>query len=840
MKWIIQMAWRDTRGSRGRLSVFVLAMVVGVAALVAINSFGENLRKTVDAEAQTLLGADLGLESSRPPTDAVRAFVDSLGGEKSRRISFSSMAIFPSTGDTRLVTVRAIEGGYPFYGSIETRPADAVDRYQEEPGAMVDATMMEEYGLAVGDSVRIGGKSYPIIAYLDRTPRESTAFMLASPRIYIGYEHLDRQLLGAGSRANFEYYFRFDDGTDVDALVAANRDRMRDLNLRPETVEEAQENWAEGLSNVYRFLSLVAFVALLLGALGVASAVHVFIRSRTETVALLRCLGAPARKPLAIYLLQSLVMGLGGAIAGAALGSVIQLMLPLVLADFLPVAVPFGVSWSAVGIGISAGVVVTFLFALMPLLDVRRVPPLRALRASVENVRSTSWITRVFVIALLGAGVTAFAIVQAPTPTIGIAYAVGVAIVFGMLAAVAGILMFVARRAFSPAWPYVLRQGVANLFRPNNQTLLLSLALGLGTFLILALVLVQQTLIAQIRIAENPDQPDLVFFDIQQDQIDSVTKALADEGLPIVQSVPIVTMRLQSIRDVPVEEMRRDTLRHGRGGWALTREYRSSYRDHLTDSERVTAGTFTGSWDPDDGPAPVSFEKDLAEELGLQVGDALTWSVQGIPIEAVVGSIREVDWRQLSTNFFVIFPDGVINDAPSFYVVLTRAETDQRSGQAQRRVVQEHPNVSAVDLKVVLGTFNAIFGRIASVLNFMALFSILAGLLVLGGAVMVSRSRRTEETVLLKTLGASRSQVMRIMLVEYAALGGLAALTGVLLAYGAGYAIAVHVFRTPFAPVPLAAVGAVISVVGLALVVGVINSRGIYRRSPLEVLRAEV
>jgi putative ABC transport system permease protein len=840
MSWILRMAWRDTRGSRGRLSVFVMAMVVGVAALVAINSFGENLRKTVDAEAMTILGADLALETSRPPTEDVRAFVDSLGGEVSERISFSSMAIFSPTGDTRLVTVRALEGEYPYYGAIETRPSDAVDRFQEEPSALVDATVMQEYGLTVGDSVRIGGITYPIIGFLDRTPRESTAFMLASPRIYLGLEHLDLSLLGAGSRVTFEFYFRFDDGRNVDQFVADNRDRMRELNLRPETVADSRENWDEGLTNVYRFLSLVAFIAVLLGSLGVASAVHVFIRSRIDTVALLRCLGAPARKPLAVYLVQAVAMGFAGAVAGAILGSVVQLALPIVLSDFLPVAVGFGISWWSVAVGISAGLIVTLLFALLPLLDVRSIPPLRALRASVEGTNTRRWPSRVIVFLLLGAAVTGFAILQAPTPAFGIAYAAGVAIVFGMLALLAGTLMFVARKAFSPAWPYVIRQGVANLFRPNNQTLLLSLALGLGTFLILTLVLVQHTLVSQIRIAEAPDQPDLVFFDIQQDQIADVQERLADEGLPVIQSVPIITMRLQAINGRTIEELRQDTTRVGRASWALTREYRSSYRDRLTDSERVVRGSFTSHWDPEDGPAPISFEQDLAEELGVDVGDAVTFSVQGVTVETTVGSIRTVDWRRLSTNFFVVFPEGVINDAPRFYVVLTRAESDERSAAAQRAVVNAHPNVSAVDLKVVLSTFDAIFGRIATVLNFMGFFSILAGLLVLGGAVMVSRSRRTEETVLLKTLGASRSTVVRIMLVEYVALGVLAALTGILLAYGAGWSVSTYVFKTPFATSPESALAALLSVVGLAVLVGFLNSRGIYRRSPLEVLRTDV
>ncbi|MFW5973003.1 MAG: ABC transporter permease, partial [Bacteroidota bacterium] len=446
---------------------------------------------------------------------------------------------------------------------------------------------------------------------------------------------------------------------------------------------------------------------------------------------------------------------------------------------------------------------------------------------------------RLPVYVILAAAVTGFAVYQAPTVFVGLGYAGGVAIVFALLSIVARSLMYGARSLFRQRWTYVLRQGVANLFRPNNQTLLLTTALGLGTFLVLTLFLVQQTLVAQISIAEEEGQPDLVFFDIQTDQVGQVQRIVTEMDVPVVETVPIVSMRITLINGDPVEDLRSDTL-SGRSSWALAREYRSTYRDYVSPTERVIEGRFIGQWEEGDGAIPVSFEQDVAEELGVSVGDNVTFNIQGRDFSTTVTSLREVDWRRLSTNFFVVFPAGVLEQAPQFAVMLARAETRERSAAVQRAVVEQHPNVSSIDLNVVLSTFDALFGRIATVLRFIAMFSIVAGVFVLGGAVMVSRSSRTEETVLLKTLGASRRQVVMVMLVEYVVLGVIASLTGILLAYASSWAVARFVFETPFRIEPFAAAAAVAGVIVLALAVGMINSRGIYRRSPLSVLRAEV
>ncbi|PSQ87572.1 MAG: permease [Bacteroidetes bacterium QS_3_64_15] len=843
LTWILKMAWRDSRGSRKRLALYLSAMVLGVAALVAIRGFSANLTRTVDQEAKTLLGADLKLEGESPFSDSTEALIDSVGGVQSRRVSFASMAYVPSTGGTRLSAVRAVEGDFPFYGALETTPDRASAYYQERNGALVDGTLLGQFDVGVGDSIRIGEVYYPIVGELEKAPGESSFTSAASPRIYLPRARLDTSLFGRGSRVEYEVLFQFEDDRDISALIAEINPYLGRHDLDVDTVEEEAADWQDGLSDLSRFLSLAGFVALLLGSLGVASAVHVYVQRRLTSIAVLRCLGAKARRTFQIYLAQAGVLGIVGASLGSLLGVGLQAFVPRLLADFLPFEVSFALSWTAVGLGLAVGIGVTLLFALWPLLEVRGVSPLKALRTEVESSPG-GWRdpARWAVAAAVAAAVSGVALLQAPTWKIGLGYAAGVGAVFGILALVARGIMAGVRRFFPTSWAYPWRQGLANLYRPHNQTTVLLLTLGLGVFLITTLVLVERTLLEQIQVAGGEDRPNLVMFDIQNDQLDGVTKEVEGAGAPILAREPIVTTRLQALGGRSIEALRQDSTVNV--GWAHEREYRVTYRDHLSESETLAAGEFVGSVEGDplqSGRAvPISMEREMArEELNVGIGDTLTFDVQGRSVKTYISSLRTVNWGRIGTNYFVVFPEGVLEAAPQTHVLLSRTPNEEVSARVQREVVQKYPNVSAIDLSVILSTFRDLFGRLAYVIRFMALFSVFTGLIVLAGAVVVSRYQRAEESVLLKTLGASRRTVQTIMTVEYLFLGTFAAITGLLLALVAAWSLSYFVFNGPFVGAPWALLTAFVAAVAVTIGIGLWNSRGLYDRPPLDVLRAE-
>jgi putative ABC transport system permease protein len=840
MNFIFRMAWRDSRASRRRLVLASLSIVLGIAALVAIGSFNDNLRQAIDDQAKTLLGADLEVQSRVELTEEAQDFLDGLGGAQAWEVMISTMIVFPQAdGATRLVSLRALEGDFPFYGTFRTWPTEAPQRLRQGgPVAILEQTLMAQFGVRVGDPVVLGTQTFTVIGTLEQIPGESAAVATFSPRVYIPRSELETtDLIGPGSLVRYKTYFRFHDTRDVEALVEELRGRFGELRLGFDTVERRKRDLGQSLRNVYAFLSLVGFVALFLGAIGVASAIHVHVRQKIATVAILRCVGASARQAFGVYLVQGLSLGLLGALLGAVLGVGVQLALPHLVGRVLPFDVDFFISVPAVVQGVSSGLIIGGLFTLLPLLAVRRVSPLVAIRAQVQSSARPDPLRWALYGAILVA-VTGFALWQAPRWQVGLGFVGMLLVSFGALAALAKAVAWAARRFMPRRAPYVWRQGIANLHRPNNRTVLLLLALGLGTFLVVTLSLARATLTAQIEGTGGGERPNLLFFDIQDDQLEPLQEILAREGAPIRAQAPIVTMRLSMLEGEPVSDLLRQGD-HPIPAWTLRREYRSTYRETLTGTEKLVAGEFIGRVEPDVEVVPVSLEVGIAGDLRLEVGDELEFDVQGLPVRARVASLREVEWRRLEPNFFVVFPAGVLEPAPKFFVAATRAETPEHSARLQREVVRVLPNVSAIDLAVILETLDRIFSRVEFVIQFMALFTVVTGVIVLAGAVLSGRFQRLREVVLLRTLGATQRQLVRIQLVEYALLGLLAALVGCGLAVVANALLARFVFETR-AVVPVAVlVLATAGVTGITLLTGLLANRGVTRHPPLEVLRQE-
>ena len=834
--WTWRMAWRDSRTYRRRLSLFIFCIAIGVGGLVAVRSLGDNLQHAVDGEARSLLGADLRVSSQRAFAPVIDSLFASWNGSQSREVRFASMVFFPETGGTRLVQVRALEGGFPYYGAFETEPPSAARSFQQNATALLDDGLLVQFGVQVGDSVRIGNHAFVIGGRIKKISGETMAFATVAPRVYIPLSHLDQTgLIKFGSLASYAAYFKFEDEARLPRLRSQLRPHRQEHNLRTETVASRRERLDSTLGNLYIFLSLVAFAALLLGCIGVASAVHVYARQKIGTVAILRCMGARAGQVMGIYGIQAGAMGIIGAGCGALLGMGIPYLLPGVLAQILPVELEIQPSYGAIGQGFGIGLLLALPFALLPLLPVRHTSPLHTLRASFEEVRSKLDPLQVAVVGGIALIVAGLGIAQTDSIPMGLGIAAGFALAFGVLIGASWLIVKTIRRFFPTTWQYVWRQGLANLYRPHNQTTVLMLALGLGTFLVATLYIAQHAILAQIAIAGSDNRPNFVLVDVQTDQLESVSALLDAQGLPVIHRAPIVTTRLKSIKG-------QDARAYGRENdvprWAIRREYRSTYRDHLFDSERLIAGTWVDV-ERTEEPIPISIERDIARSLRVSLGDTMVFDVQGVPVQTIVHSLREVDWQRIQPNFFVVFPKGVLESAPQFHVLTTRVQTTEQSAALQRTLVQRHPNVSAVDLGILLETIDDVLSQVAFVVRFMALFSVVTGLVVLAAAVTTSRYQRIREAVLLRTLGASQRQIRRVLLLEYAFLGMLAGLTGLLLSIAGAWAVTLFVLDIDFALPAWAIAGVFALVTALTILVGMLNSRGIANRPPLEILRAE-
>ncbi|MCC5789045.1 MAG: ABC transporter permease [Opitutales bacterium] len=833
--WSLLMAFRDTRAHPWGFLLAGLPVVLGIAALVAVESFRDNMEEAIERESRQLLGADLVLSARRTPDAEVAAFLEKVPGEGAREVQFSSMLNIPESGESRLVQVRAIEGGFPFYGQMETVPAEAFAELPDNPeGVLLEESLLVQFALKTGDSLRIGDQELVVAGNLRRTPGEAGALGMIAPRVYLSMEKVEASgLLTTGSVARHRWTFRFPADVDPDAWVDAHREQIDRLQLRSETVAERREALEETFQLLGNFLHLVGFAALLLGAVGVGSAVRVQTEAKRDQMALLRCLGTRYTDARRTILWQILVSGAGGALLGGGTGVALQYLLPLVLGDFLPVAIEVSLApWAILG-GVSFGFLFTLLFALPPLLGLREVSPLETLRSGFSADQQSRWAHR-WPLGLAVLLVFFFAWWQTGEILPALAYTGGLLLAVTILALVGKLFLLTLRKAVPYGAPWAWRQATANLFRPRNQTTLVLTAIGLGTALLVLLFLVRENALGQIQEETGGEQANIAFFDIQPNQLERLRELAEREGFELMETAPIVTMRIRSLAGRPVEEwlQREDFPR-----WSLQREFRSTFRAELADKDQVVAGEWIGEVSPDEEVIPVSLEKGLADDWGVGLGDRAVFDVQGVPFEVEITSLREVDWREMRPNFFFIFPSGVLEEAPRFYLTVTRAETTEDSARLQRAVTREFPTISILDLSLVLDTIREILNRVTFVIQFMAFFTVATGMVLLFSVIGTERHQRMRETHLLRVLGASRTTIRKVLLGEYILLGALSGATGVGIGIVAAYAVSRWVLDLPWTASPIVPVSAFFLVLLLTLIAGVTTGTKNMNKPSLPILR---
>lgn len=841
---LMRIAWRESRTARRRLLLYMSSICLGVSALVAIDSFTDNVSRSVQEQSRALLGGDVLLRSRSVYSERARAMIDSMertGTGIARVTTFASMGLVPRSGGTRLVQVRAVGEKYPFYGEITTDPAGRWPRLHQGRYVVVDPSVLVSLDAQVGDTLMLGTARFEILSAIRNVPGDMGVSAAIGPRVYLSDRYLSETgLLVFGSRAEYETLLKMPPGLTPARFAARFERRFQSDTPRVSvrTVAENELDLTESIDQLGNFLGIVGLVALLLGGLGVASGVHAFVMRKIDTVAILRCLGATSSQVLIIYVLQAAAMGFVGALVGVALGVAFQFALPWVLKDFLPVDVAVRLAPEAIGLGLGIGVWVALVFALRPLLALRRISPLQTLRreSDANVMRRAQRDSAAMVVSFaIVASVLAIALARAGTVERALGYAAAIAAAIGALWGVAVLLSLAARRLLRPRWSFVLRQGIANLYRPGNQTRSVILALGFGVFLMTTLYQVQKNLLRQLDFRMEQARANVVFFDVQEDQAEGIDSIIRASGHALVSRTPIVPMRLAAINGRPVAALLADTARATRRpNWALRREYRSSFRAEELPSDKIVAGKW---FSPSDTTAQISVERDLASELRVSIGDTMTWNVQGVMIPARVTSLREVTWARFEPNFFIIFNPGSLEDAPKQFAFLANVPTNAGVATLQRDVVRRFPNVSSLDLSLIQNTINNVLGKVTSAIRFMAIVSLAFGIPVLFSAVAATRRERLREGVLLKTLGATRRQVGRIMLAEYALLGALGSLAGVVLSVGGAWMLMKFVFESSFSPAlgPVLVVGAAMTL--LAIAIGVLTGREVFRETPMAALR---
>ena len=879
---LFALAWRESRTARRRLLLYMSSISLGVAALVAIDSFSNNTIRSVHEQSRALLGGDVMATRNAVATPAVDSLLDSLrthGIPYTTSTNFVSMALVPRTGGTRLVQVHAVAERYPFYGRIVTEPAAAYVELDSGYHVVVDPALIVTLDAHIGDTLSLGQAKFIITGTLKSVPGDVGISAAIGPRVYIP-ERLVREtgLLVFGSRVEYEWLFKLPPTQQSGDFVRAfSRRFTQGANGGMRGAGYNESRLAGAIDQLHDYLAVVGLVALLLGGIGVASGVHAFVMRKIDPVAILRCLGATSWQVLGIYTAQAALMGLIGAAAGAVLGVGIQFLMPLAVKDFLPVDVNVRLAPTAIALGLAIGVWVALLFAMRPLIALRRVSPLQALRREPDADalrRSRRDPLRILLSLAIAASVLWLGMSRANTWRRGLGFTFAIAAAIGVLWASAAALSWVARRGLRPTWPFPIRQGIASLYRPGNQTRAVVLALGFGVFLMGTLYQAQYNILRSLGMRMGEARANVVFFDVQENQRPGIDSIIRAANLELIDETPIVPMRVSAINGKPVSDLlaeaeraraaarrrrgqpaetysvRDSTARDSadRGGqpsgnrgerraspWALRREFRSTYRDTITESEHLVSGRWFAH--RADTLGEVSLEKDVAGELGVKMNDTITWNVQGVLIPTVVTSLREVKWQSFAPNFFAVFDPKSLESAPKQFAILVRAPGPREIAHLQRDVVTGYPSVSSLDLTLIQQTVTNVLGKVTMAIRFLALITLALAVPVLFSAVAATRRERLREGVLLKTLGATKKQIRRIMLAEYALLGLLGAVTGVVLSTLAGWALMHWIFKMPFLPavVPTGLVAG--AMVGLAVGIGLLTGRDVFAETPMAALR---
>ncbi|MFB9057796.1 ABC transporter permease [Mariniflexile ostreae] len=830
------MAWRDAKASKGRLLLFMSSIILGIAAVVSIQLFSTNLKENIQRQSKSLMGADFIIDSKQVPTARAQAIIDSLKPGASE-VNFVSMVVFPKQGGTKLVKVRGLEGNFPFYGKIDAVPASAANRYQESGGALVDAALLLQFNAKVGDSIQIGKLTLPIAGALKSIPGSSTFSSSVAPPVVIPYRFVAATaLLQFGSRKEYQYFYKASDTLDLKRLEGKIGPLLDLENADLDTHTSTTKRLGRRYDNVGKFLNLAAFIALLLGCIGIASSVHIYIKEKLRAIAVLKCMGASRLQSFLIFLIQISGIGIIGGTIGALIGAGLQDLFPYLLKDFLPFTIEMRISVQPIFMGVCLGLFMSVLFALLPLLRTWYVSPLAVLRIEEQAAQEPKKV-QIFVFTAILAFLYVFSWWLLRDALYALAFVAGTVITFALLAGVALGFIKALKHFFPKHWSFTIRQSLLNLFRPNNQTVVLVVAIGLGTFLISTLYFTKDILLAKTEVEQEAKQANIIILDVQPEQRDAVVKSIKAKGLPVLNNIPLVTMRMHSIKDRLVNELHRDSTRQVKG-WILNHEFRTTYRDTLIASEELIKGKWVPELKPGD-PVVISISDNLASDANLSVGDPVMFNVQGVLMETTVGSIRKVDWAQLQLNFTIVFPKGVLEDAPKFNVLTTAVADEMGAAALQNDVVTKFPNVSIIDLRQVYSLVEDILDKVSWVINFMAFFSILTGIIVLIGSVRTSKYQRIKESVLLRTLGAKNTQILRISAFEYLFLGLLGSLVGILLALVGSWCLAVFVFKEPFVPALIPFLVFLPGITVLVLAIGLSNIQTVLRSSPLEVLRRE-
>jgi putative ABC transport system permease protein len=865
-----RIAWRETRSSMVKFTFVVLGVAAGVGALSGVRGFSQSFEGMLTREARTVMAADLTARQFVLADAEQTAQLDALAARGVERtlitetVSMASATPSPMASATPspmassptpapdaapvLVSIKAVDPSkYPYYGTVKLEPDMPLQQALTPDSVVAGEDLLIRVGVKVGQQIRVGGQDFRVAAAVISEPDRMSGSLDIGLRMMMSREAFERTgLMQVGSRAAERYLFKLDAGAPPVARVRAAIRRA----LPEATVADFRQSHpiiTAGLDRATVFLSLVSLIALIVGAIGVGMAMHAHLQQKMDHIAVMKSLGATSGEIMRIYTLQTLMLGLAGGVAGVLVGRGVEQIFPALINRLFAIDAP--VSWhvEAAAQGIAAGILITLLFTVPPLLAIRKIRPALILRRDMPEAK-LPWAQRARELkpalaagAMILAGIGALAAWLAESPRVGGYFAGALSVSLLLLAAVATVLLK-GIRAFvqRPPWriPALIRQGLANLYRQGNQAQAILVALGLGVMFTLSVYLVQNSLVKEIVATAPPGMPNVFLVGVTDAQTGPLKELIAKQAGVLAAPVlgPAVAVRLVSIDGVPIAE---HTLR------GVGRRFANTRSVTWEPEQPSDVSVIQGAWwakgthgDKASAEPVVSVEEDAAKMLEIQTGAQLELAASGKTIRARVVAIHRVDAMRSTPSAEFVFNPEALTGLPVVYYGGVRMQPSA-VGALQRAVYEKFPTITVVNIADALAIAQQVVDQIALVIRFLSAFAILAGAIILAASVAGTRFRRVREVVILKTLGATKRQVQRVFSIEFLTLGGVAGLLGALLAAAFSSLVLKRLldakFHFDFPATGVAILGTAL----LANVSGWLASFRILRQKPLEVLREE-
>ena len=859
-----RIAARELRASRGKFVFVVISVAIGVAALTGVRGFSSSFRATLLLRARSIMAADLSARTTQQLTPQEQAGIDNLvatGGDETQITELLSMASSTTSLDPLLVALKAVDPAkYPFYGQVVLSPVMPVTQALTPSTVAVGDDLLLRLHLKIGDSIKLGNRAYRIVATVVDEPDRLSGSFAAGPRVLLSQAALaDSGLLAEGSHAARRYLFRLsaakEGNASSDNAVAALKAQLETLlpDAQITDYREASPALTKGLDGATGLLSLMSLVALVLGAVGVAMAMRAHLQQRLDSIAIMKSLGAGSGQIMKIYLLQTLLLGLGGGLLGVVLGIGVQLAFPLFIAKLLHITPDFHLDLHAFAIGLGAGMLTTLLFTLPPLLDIRGVRPILILRRAVE-VSDDPFTTRLMrklrgsavqlaAIAIILVGLAFLAAEVSDSRQVGGYFAAGLVVVLLVLLAASWLTLFLLRVFLNKSrlhLPSVVRHGLSNLYRPGNPSAALLAALGLGVMQIVAVYIAQRAVVQEMQVSTSANLPNIFLIDIASDEVEGVRTLLMHQpgirGTPEI--LPVVSSRLLSIDGVPASQLKlehlpRRMLQSINLTWPPT-------ADAPPPGDDIVEGKWwTAQQAQDSATHPlVAIEKQEATRLRVHPGQQMTFAAQDAQFTATVAAIYEPDSRHTFSRAGFVVPQPVLAGLPVIWYGGVHCDVSA-TALLQRTLYEHYPTITVINVAATLETVRQVILQITYIIQFLAAFSIFAGIVILASSIAGTRYRRIREVVVLKTLGATRPRIAAIFSIEFAVLGLVAGLVGLVFANLLARLILLRALHFEYHFQLWLNLGAWFITAVLTVAAGWLASHRILGQKPLEVLREE-